>query len=146
MPLPEKPAGIREIFIEDQVGDGEVLWLQVDQALASGARVWVRSPLLDRVLGPLGELRKDKLWLKIQPPGNSRTSEFLRVRDLILAALSLALLAPLMLVLAILVKLSSPGPVFYQTQVAGKDGWLFSWRKFRSMTVAPEKDIMEQRH
>jgi lipopolysaccharide/colanic/teichoic acid biosynthesis glycosyltransferase len=56
-----------------------------------------------------------------------------RVMDIVGSALLLLLLSPLLFVLAILVKLSSAGPIFYPWYVAGKDGVAFMSYKFRSM-------------
>lgn len=52
----------------------------------------------------------------------------------------LLLLAPLFLVLAILVKMSSPGPVFYRQERIGQEGQPFGMIKFRSMI--PNADAM----
>ena len=56
-----------------------------------------------------------------------------RLFDLILAALGLALTAPLFLVIALGIKLSSPGPVFYRAERVGKDARTFAMYKFRTM-------------
>jgi lipopolysaccharide/colanic/teichoic acid biosynthesis glycosyltransferase len=56
-----------------------------------------------------------------------------RAMDIVGSVLLLLLLSPLLFVLAILVKLSSPGPIFYPWYVAGKDGVAFMSYKFRSM-------------
>jgi lipopolysaccharide/colanic/teichoic acid biosynthesis glycosyltransferase len=58
-----------------------------------------------------------------------------RTMDLLLSALSLLLTAPLFLVLGLLVKLTSPGPVFYRWKVVGRNGRPFTGYKFRSMVV-----------
>ena len=60
-----------------------------------------------------------------------------RVFDLLMASLGLLLLAPLLVVLAIWIKLDSPGPVFFRQQRVGRDGKLFRIHKFRTMRVAP---------
>ena len=56
-----------------------------------------------------------------------------RVFDILGAALALLLLAPLLLALALWVKLDSPGPVFFRQQRVGRHGVLFSIHKFRTM-------------
>lgn len=59
-----------------------------------------------------------------------------RLLDVCIAGLLLLLLLPLMLVIALLVRLSSPGPVLFRQQRVGKDGRLFWLYKFRTMRVA----------
>jgi len=56
-----------------------------------------------------------------------------RVVDILLSAIGLVLLLPLMTVLALLVKLSSPGPIFFRWHVIGKSGEPFIGYKFRTM-------------
>lgn len=56
-----------------------------------------------------------------------------RIIDLVCSAILLVLLSPLFWVLAVAVKRSSPGPVFYRWQVVGKGGRPFTGYKFRSM-------------
>ena len=58
-----------------------------------------------------------------------------RVIDIAGSALALVLLMPAFAVLALLVKLTSPGPVFYCQTRVGKYGRLFNFYKFRSMYV-----------
>jgi sugar transferase (PEP-CTERM system associated) len=58
-----------------------------------------------------------------------------------IAALVLLLLScPVMLLTAALIKLTSPGPVFYRQWRTGKDGKRFKLTKFRSMGTDAEKD------
>lgn len=61
-----------------------------------------------------------------------------RVIDMLIAALALVLLSPLMLVTAVAIKLSSPGPVLFKQQRLGLHGREFTMYKFRSMTVGAE--------
>lgn len=56
-----------------------------------------------------------------------------RVMDVIGSSLLLLFLSPLFVALAILVKLSSPGPILYRWYVAGRCGRPFMSYKFRSM-------------
>jgi Undecaprenyl-phosphate glucose phosphotransferase len=63
-----------------------------------------------------------------------------RAFDLILSALFLALLAPLLLLVALLVKLTSPGPVLYRQERVGLDGKPFRMLKFRTMRHHSEQD------
>ena len=56
-----------------------------------------------------------------------------------LSILALILLAPLFLVVAIVIKLTSPGPVFFVQVRVGQFGQTFSFYKFRSMYTDAEK-------
>ncbi len=58
--------------------------------------------------------------------------------DICIASIALLLLSPLMLGVAIAVKLSSPGPVFFRQQRHGCDGSIINVLKFRSMYVHDE--------
>lgn len=58
-----------------------------------------------------------------------------RTIDIIISTLLLIILSPLFLLTAILIKLDSPGPIFYKQNRIGKNGLHFSMYKFRSMVV-----------
>lgn len=59
-----------------------------------------------------------------------------RVFDLVVSAAALVLLSPLLLIVAVLVRLESPGPALFTQVRYGEDGKPFSIYKFRSMTTA----------
>jgi Undecaprenyl-phosphate glucose phosphotransferase len=61
-----------------------------------------------------------------------------RAFDLACSGVGLVLVSPLLLVLAILVKLDSPGPVFYAQERVGLNGRRFRMFKFRSMRVGAD--------
>ena len=58
---------------------------------------------------------------------------FKRLADILLSVLGLILAAPLMIVVAMLIKIDSQGPVFYRQQRVGQNGKRFTLTKFRSM-------------
>ncbi len=61
-----------------------------------------------------------------------------RSMDVALSLCAIVLLAPLMLLIAALVKLTSPGPIFYRQERCGLNGKSFPMLKFRSMRVDAE--------
>jgi len=63
-----------------------------------------------------------------------------RLTDIVLSFVALLLLSPLLLLLAIAVKLTSKGPVFFSQERMGLDGHVFRMYKFRSMKVDAEKE------
>jgi lipopolysaccharide/colanic/teichoic acid biosynthesis glycosyltransferase len=62
-----------------------------------------------------------------------------RLVDVAIAACSLALLSPALIVVAILVKLTSRGPALYWQDRVGRGGRIFRIAKFRSMVAEAEK-------
>lgn len=59
-----------------------------------------------------------------------------RLFDIVVAALALLVAAPFIVVAAIGIMLTSPGPIFYRARRAGRDGALFTMYKLRTMHVA----------
>jgi len=63
-----------------------------------------------------------------------------RLFDLLGAAVALVLLSPLLLALALWIKLDSPGPVFFRQERVGRFGRPFRIHKFRTMVAdAPQR-------
>lgn len=61
-----------------------------------------------------------------------------RLFDIAFAAVALLLLCPLLLAIALWVRLDSPGPVFFRQQRVGRGGRLFGIYKFRTMHTGAE--------
>jgi lipopolysaccharide/colanic/teichoic acid biosynthesis glycosyltransferase/NDP-sugar pyrophosphorylase family protein len=85
------------------------------------------------VVGPLE-------WQTLSGPLYQKTK---RVLDVILAALGLALAAPIMAVIALAIKLDSPGPIFFRQERCGQGGRNFVMVKFRSM-VSNSEDLKRE--
>ncbi|GJL80169.1 MAG: undecaprenyl-phosphate glucose phosphotransferase [Nitrospinaceae bacterium] len=62
-----------------------------------------------------------------------------RTSDIILSSLAIVVTAPVMLLIAVLVKMGSRGPVFYRQERVGLDQRVFWMLKFRSMKLEAEK-------
>ena len=62
-----------------------------------------------------------------------------RVMDILGAGCGLVLLSPVIIIVAILVKFSSKGPIFFSQKRVGKNGKEFNMYKFRSMVVNAEE-------
>ncbi|MGE5469650.1 MAG: undecaprenyl-phosphate glucose phosphotransferase [Bacteroidota bacterium] len=67
-----------------------------------------------------------------------------RASDLVLASAILLLIAPLLLAIAVAIRLESPGPVIFRQRRYGLDGQEIIVYKFRSMTVAEDGDDIRQ--
>lgn len=62
-----------------------------------------------------------------------------RVTDIFLSAIGLILLSPILLIVAIAIRIDSKGPIIFKQDRVGKDGKIFSMYKFRSMLVNAEE-------
>jgi lipopolysaccharide/colanic/teichoic acid biosynthesis glycosyltransferase len=62
-----------------------------------------------------------------------------RLFDLIASVLGIVIFSPLMAIIAVLIKLNSPGPVVYAGRRIGKNGKPFQLLKFRTMVVNADK-------
>lgn len=66
-----------------------------------------------------------------------------RVLDLIIASAVLGLGCPVWLAIAATIRLSSPGPALFTRPVAGKDGHIFTYYKFRTMRAGDDSHHRE---
>ena len=69
-----------------------------------------------------------------------------RIFDIVFASLILIFLSPLFLIVIILLKLESKGPVFYSSKRVGMGYEIFDFYKFRSMFVDADKRLAEVAH
>lgn len=67
-----------------------------------------------------------------------------RFADLIVGLCALVLLSPMILAVAVLIRVFDPGPVLFRQERVGADGRLFLFYKFRSMPVNTENVSSEQ--
>jgi hypothetical protein len=74
--------------------------------------------------------------LDMTPVRFTRAQELIKTAlDLTLSAALLAVFSPLLLIVSILIKLTSKGPVFYRSRRVGRGGRYFVFLKFRTMRV-----------
>jgi exopolysaccharide biosynthesis polyprenyl glycosylphosphotransferase len=84
---------------------------------------------------PLG---KDGVALTLKPARLSRPQRFVkRGMDLVLAVIGLIVVSPLLLPAALVVKLTSRGPVLFRQERVTEGGRIFRMFKLRTMTVGP---------
>ncbi len=62
-----------------------------------------------------------------------------RIFDIIISIVTLMVLFPFLVIIAILIKITSPGPIFFIQERIGKDGKPFNLIKFRTMVKDAEK-------
>jgi lipopolysaccharide/colanic/teichoic acid biosynthesis glycosyltransferase len=71
------------------------------------------------------------------------TCRLKRFSDIVLSAMAILLLSPLFLIIALLVRLDSKGPVFYTSPRAGRGFRVFKFYKFRTMEKGADQRIGE---
>src|SRR6185436_7979610 len=145
--LPEviRESRANEVIISDANVPGERLF---DVMIQTGRRRGVEFRIAPTLLNCLpskteidqvGSLPMVTLF---RSPLSSGARIVKRSSDLIIAAAALTVLAPLWLLIALLIKLDSRGPVFYKQERVGMDGRIFLFYKFRTMHA----DTDDSRH
>jgi exopolysaccharide biosynthesis polyprenyl glycosylphosphotransferase len=117
----------------------------VHRCFELGVTIAVVPQVLDR-LGARLELRhtREGSILELNTPGLPLPQLALkRLMDLVLSGIALLLISPLLLLIALLIKLDTRGPVFFRQLRAGVGGRPFAMIKFRTM-VANADDIKHQ--
>jgi exopolysaccharide biosynthesis polyprenyl glycosylphosphotransferase len=141
--LPEaiRESRANEVIISDANVPGEALF---DVMIQTGRRRGVEFRIAPTLLNCLpskteidqvGSLPMVTLF---RSPLSSAARIVKRASDLIIATLALTLLSPLWLLIALLIKLDSAGPIFYKQERVGMDGRIFLFFKFRSMRAGTD--------
>ena len=106
-----------------------------------GIRTYIAPKISDIVLGGAPSVNLfDTPLLLVKGMGLTQGQRIVkRGFDLVLCLLAMVVAGPLMLVIAIAIKLDDGGPVFYRQERVTRNGELFWILKFRSMVVDAEK-------
>lgn len=122
----------------------ELEW-RLDSRTTAGVsiRLHVYSPPGSR---PVAEGSEDALIGVPRPRSHRATAHDVakRALDIVGSAVMLVLLSPVFLLIAILVNLRSPGPVFYRQVRIGQRGKPFTMLKFRTMRVDADHALHQQ--
>ncbi|HZN07366.1 MAG TPA: sugar transferase [Pyrinomonadaceae bacterium] len=144
--LPEaiRDSGANEVIIADPQVNGDALF---EVMMRCGRRRGVEfriAPSLFNCLPRKTEIDQIGVLPMIRlfrEPLSSGARILKRASDLIISALAIALFFPLWLLIAILIKLDSKGPVFYTQERVGMDGRLFLLYKFRTMVAGADSEL-----
>ena len=74
-------------------------------------------------------------------PDKLKILPYKRVFDILVSSLLLIILSPLMLLIALIIKLESKGPIIYKSKRAGYGYKIFDFYKFRSMRTGADKEL-----
>jgi len=119
---------------------------QISWSLEAGRQHLVLAPAITDVAGPRIHTRpvSGLPLIHVETPKFSTGERFLkRTMDLTLSIVGVLVISPLLLILALIVKLSSPGPVIFRQTRIGYHGREFEMYKFRSMVVDAEARLAE---
>lgn len=124
---------VDEIFVDWASVEGQLFLLQYLRASGAIVRLLPLGPQL-KSMEQL-QLLDSSVAAFTLPVNSSLFSCFLvkRMADVVAAAVAILLLSPLMILVAVLIKLDSPGPIFYRQVRVGLKGKPFKIWKFRSM-------------
>jgi lipopolysaccharide/colanic/teichoic acid biosynthesis glycosyltransferase len=123
---PRSPELLEEIVVAGRKAGRMICVLAADGELrlpaAAAREQWVRQTRDGR-----------RAWI-LQPPRLNRAALIVkRLLDLVASGVLLILLSPVLIAIAIAVKLSSPGPILYPWRVLGQNGRPITGYKFRTM-------------
>jgi exopolysaccharide biosynthesis polyprenyl glycosylphosphotransferase len=144
--LPEaiRDSGANEVIIADPQVSGDALF---EVMMRCGRRRGVEfriAPSLFNCLPRKTEIDQIGVLPMIRlfrEPLSSSARMLKRTFDIVCSALAIVLLFPLWLLLALLIKLGSKGPVFYTQERVGMDGRLFLLYKFRTMIADADPEL-----
>lgn len=135
-------ASLDEVLICGKSGEEEVLRPLLETLAAMGITVHLKINLLElngahtRVLSQFGRFHTITYANRVVPMGQLLLK---RLLDLTGSLVGLVLLAFLTILLGPVIKLESPGPIFFSQKRVGRNGRIFKMYKFRSMYADAEQ-------
>lgn len=139
----ERHGDIDELVIALSGREQDYLHPLVDAANRFGIRAKIIPLYNDYIpsnprIDVLGDIKL--IDLNASPLDNLVNAAVKRLGDIVLSLLGILIASPLMVAIAIGVKLSSPGPVFFVQERIGRNKKVFPMLKFRSMRVNADSD------
>lgn len=137
-----RATGAEDLIVAPSAVSGEQLSRCAQLAHTLGLRVRVVPRMMDVVNHHTRIEHLGGVPLMVLEPVDPKGWQFAFKHGLgrLLAAMGLLVISPVFLGLALLVRLSSPGPIFFRQPRVGRDGKVFDCLKFRSMRPADPAD------
>ena len=132
------------VIVAGQVNGGSSYLRELGWKLEESATELVVALSLTNVAGPRIQIRpvEGLPLMHVDLPQFAGYKHLLkRSVDLVGGLLAIILLSPLMLVLGLLIRRDSPGPIIFRQERVGRDGSSFEIYKFRSMSVDAEEKL-----
>jgi putative colanic acid biosysnthesis UDP-glucose lipid carrier transferase len=138
--------GVREIYITLPLGSQPRIQALLEQVQGTTASLFFVPDVfgISIIQGRLEDMNGVPVVGICETPFTGTNDLVKRLSDIVLATAILVLISPLLLALAIGVKLSSPGPVIFRQRRNGLDGGEITVYKFRSMTAQDNGSVVAQ--
>jgi putative colanic acid biosynthesis UDP-glucose lipid carrier transferase len=138
--------GVHEVYITLPLGSQPRILELMEQVQGTTASVFFVPDVfgISIIQGRLQDMNGVPVVGLCETPFTGTNRLVKRLSDIVLAVIILVLIAPLLLVLAIGVKLSSPGPVLFRQRRNGLDGEEIVVWKFRSMRTMDDGAVIKQ--
>ncbi len=138
--------GVREVYITLPLGSQPRIVELLDQLQGTTASLFFVPDVfgISIIQGRLQDMNGVPVVGICETPFTGTNELVKRVSDVVLASLILIVISPLMIIIAIGVKLSSPGPVIFRQRRNGLDGGEIVVYKFRSMTTQDDGHVVLQ--
>ncbi len=135
--------GIQEIVVAIEERRGALPIEELLECKMMGCRIVEATTFIERQSGTVSLKNVNPSWMIFSDgfDGGGNLDHILkRTFDVTASLILLVLSLPILLITAVLVKITSKGPVFYRQERVGLNGATFDVLKFRSMTVDAEAD------
>jgi putative colanic acid biosynthesis UDP-glucose lipid carrier transferase len=138
--------GIREVYITLPLGSQPRIVELLEQVQDTTASLFFVPDVfgISIIQGRLQDMNGVPVVGICETPFTGTNELVKRISDVVLASIILVLISPLMIAIAIGVKLSSPGPVLFRQRRNGLDGHEIVVYKFRSMTTQDDGPVVRQ--
>jgi len=138
--------GIREVFITLPLGSQPRIVALLESVQGTTASLYFVPDVfgISIIQGRLQDMNGVPVVGICETPFTGTNELVKRVSDIVLAGIILVLISPILIALAIGVKLSSPGPVIFKQRRNGLDGEEIVVYKFRSMTAQDNGPVVRQ--
>ncbi len=138
--------GIKEVYVTLPLGSQPRIVELLEAIQGTTASIFFVPDVfgISIIQGRLHDMNGVPIVGMLETPFTGINALLKRLSDIVLSAMILILISPILLVLAIGVKLSSPGPAIFRQKRNGLDGDEITVYKFRSMTVQDNGSLVKQ--
>jgi exopolysaccharide biosynthesis polyprenyl glycosylphosphotransferase len=134
---------IKEILVCTEDSTHNQLLKTLDMCLQTKARVNIASPLYDIISEKIFTEKYGDVSVVNAGYSEENIAQtiFKRMFDVFFASLGLIILSPFLIIIALIIRIDSPGSAIYSQIRIGKNGKPFKFYKFRSMLLGSDEDI-----